>query len=385
MIFMGALVADVMAGFVLLGLARAQARLGRWVPADRWYRVRLAAPLPATRLLFDAWHSQRAFVQYERLRTMVGFGRYDEATRYGEQLANAASSPPWLKVLGSAAAAERLGQVGHVGPALSRLDALGADLAETDGLRGVLLSLRFPLLLASGRWAEVESLLPLLERIQAAEGATWPVHRMVHAVARDRDREALGLARPLLEPGVGTDGAIPQGATGLHDSTSQGELLAAGAANEIGWTELRDSLVKSLRSSPRLSPFSAPVVTGLEAVAAAERSDEAALDAAIARAARELAIIDGASGPLMATERLLVSAQSRAGRHEAAQARAAALLDGAVSPLGRWRAGRALGEAAEAAGSVAEAIEGYRAALASGIETRLGPEIEGRVARLQSA
>ena len=70
---------------------------------------------------------------------------------------------------------------------------------------------------------------------------------------------------------------------------------------------------------------------------------------------------------------------------ESARARGQALLASASTPIGRWRASRALGEALEAAGLRSEALDAHRTALATGIETRRLPELRQRIAELSPA
>jgi tetratricopeptide (TPR) repeat protein len=98
-----------------------------------------------------------------------------------------------------------------------------------------------------------------------------------------------------------------------------------------------------------------------------------------------LAAIERAPGPTADAEGLLAIAESRIGRHAAAIERARGLLKSASSPFARWRASCRLGEVAEAAGDTNEALGAYRDALATRIESRRVPEIEERIAQLESA
>jgi tetratricopeptide (TPR) repeat protein len=384
LLVVGLLAADVAAGLLLLGLARAKARLGDWPGADRWYRLRLAAPLPATQVLLDRLHGQRAFLQHERLATMRLFGRFEDAARYGGRLAGTPATPAWLRLLAEAQAAESLAETGHLDSALGRLGALLDEVPEEVApLRGSLHATSVPLLLAAGRFDEAERSVEEVERLVPGAGAGWPVHRLAMLLARDEERAALRLVRPLLEGTVPLPEPSEAEVRQSHGAAAVGPLLVARAAHEAGWAELASRLLEDLRGLAALPPLHAPLLSALEAAAAACRGESAAAEAALRRAELELARVGPPAGTRLETERLLVEAELRLGRTEAAVARAAGLVDESRTPLGRWRAGRALGEALEAAGRSQEAAEAYRAALGTGLETRMEAELERRVAELE--
>jgi tetratricopeptide (TPR) repeat protein len=381
---MGWLVADIAAGLALLGLARAYGRLGRADAADRAYRARLRVPLPVTRLM-DALHGQSAFVQHERLLTMRLFGRFEEAAREAEALLARRRTPSWLRAAAATHVAEALAERGHLDVALGRLDVVLDGLPpELAGLRALVQATRLGLLTADARWEEAELALADAERSLPAGGG-WPARRLALLLARDEDARALQLVRPLLEGQV----ALPEPSEAelrqTHGAAAMGPVHAARAAHEAGWLELRDRLVDRLRAVPLLPPLAAPVVSALQAASAAAAADATAAGRAIARAEAELDLVGHASGAEIEAGLLLVQAESRLLRHEAAVTRAAVLLSGAVTRLGRWRAARCLGEALEAAGRPVEAANAYRVALGTGVETRFGPELRRRLERLDGA
>lgn len=384
LLLVGLLAADVAAGLLLLGLARAKARLGDWPGADRWYRLRLGAPLPATQLLLDRLHGQRAFLQHERLATMRLFGRYEDAARYGGLLAGAAATPAWLRLLAEAQAAESLAETGHLDSALGRLGALLDEVPEEVApLRGSLHATSVPLLLAAGRFDEAERSVEEVERLVPGAGAGWPVHRLALLLARDEERAALRLVRPLLEGTVQLPEPSEVEVRQSHGAAAVGPLLVVRAAHEAGWDELAARLLGDIRSLSAVPPLHAPLLSALEAASAARRGERAAAEAALRQAELDLARVGPPVGTRLETERLLVETERSLGHAEAAANRAAALVDAARTPLARWRAGRALGEALEVAGRPREAAEAYRAALGTGLETRLEAELERRVAELE--
>ena len=381
----GLLAADVTLGILLVGVARAKTRLGDWPGADRWYRIRLVVPLPATQLLFDRLHGQRPMLQHERLMTMALFGRARAAARYGGELARSTRTPSWLRVLGEAAAADELAERGELDAALALLDGLLERVPrEQGGLLATLHLSRFFHAVSAGRFEEARLGAELVDRLLPNLGFGWPALRLVWLRGRDEASEALRLVRPILEGAAGLPELSDDELREAVGAAAVGPLHAAAAAHEAGWDELAARLLRDLRELPTLPPLRAPMASALEAAVAARRGERDAAASAIARADEEVRRLDSPPEVRSAVGCFVAEADRLLGRADEAVSRLKSLTPSARSPLSRWRLGRALGEAFEAAGRTGEAARAYAEALSTGVVTRLRPGLERRLAELRA-